>query len=386
MAGQTTRIRASLQQNKGFWVVRGRVVDPKTGRTRQRSKSTGLTVKGNHKREAQEAMREIVQKWELEAAGMKEEDEHLFSEFAERWLERKRALKVRETTIHSYEDYFRLYIGPKFGDTPMADISQDDLQAFFFGFLKSHSVNTARRVNCVFSGAFQEAVRAGIVPVNLADRDHLDFPKAKKFEGSAYTERQVANLLAVAKQEGEPIYAAVVLAALYGLRRSEVLGLRWRDVDFERGTLTVSNTVVMDGYATVEAEKTKSANSHRVINLFPVTMEYLKALKKAQQGGGVIPQKVVAWPDGKELHPDYITRKAKKLMKQAGLPVIRFHDLRHTAASLLAPVVSPQQLQRFMGHEDISTTYAIYAHYMDKERRATSEAMNGILEGAGISL
>lgn len=384
MASQT--VKASLHDDRGIWVVRGRVFDPITEKMKQRAKSTGLSVKGNNKRRAEALMREIVQQWEREATGMKVEDEHLFSEYAQRWLERKRALNIRETTIHSYQNYMRLYIGPKFGNVPIADITQDDLQSFFFDFLRSHSVSTARRVNCVFSGAFQEAVRAGIVPVNLADRDHLEFPKAKKFEGSAYTERQVSDLLAAAKQEGEPIFAAVVLAALYGLRRSEVLGLRWRDVDFERGTLTVSNTVVMDGYATVEAEKTKSANSHRVINLFPVTLDYLKSLKKKQQGGGVIPQKVVAWPDGKELHPDYITRKAKKLMKQAGLPVIRFHDLRHTAASLLAPVVSPQQLQRFMGHEDISTTYGIYAHYMDKERRATSEAMNGILEQAGISL
>ena len=94
--------------------------------------------------------------------------------------------------------------------------------------------------------------------------------------------------------------------------------------------------------------------------------------------------KVCVWPNGEEVRPDYITSKTKKLMKESGLRVIRFHDLRHTAASLLAPAVSPQQLQRFMGHEDISTTYGTYAHLMDKERKATSAAMNSVFEKAGV--
>ena len=93
-----------------------------------------------------------------------------------------------------------------------------------------------------------------------------------------------------------------------------------------------------------------------------------------------------AWLNGDRVRPDYIYRKTQKLMNQAGLPVIRFHDLRHTAASLLAPSVSPQQLQRFLGHEDISTTYGTYAHLMDRERVATAETMSYIMAGSGMSV
>ena len=89
--------------------------------------------------------------------------------------------------------------------------------------------------------------------------------------------------------------------------------------------------------------------------------------------------------DGNTVKPDYIIRKAKQIMKKAELPVIRFHDLRHTAASLLAPHVTPKQLQEFLGHEDIETTLGIYTHVMDDQKRATSVIMNSILDDSNIA-
>lgn len=380
------RVKASLQEDRGYWVVRGRVFDPETGKMRQRSKSTGLTVKGNHKREAQEAMREIVKRWEQEANGKRSTGGPLFSEFVDKWIERKRSLHIKENTIKSYQDYVKSHIGPRFGNIPITQITVDDLEAFYSEYLKTHTVSSARKVNCVISGAFKEGIRAGIVRANLADHDHLELPKSEKFDGAFYTEGEVAALLAAAKEAGEPIHAAIVLAALYGLRRSEVLGLRWRDVNFARGTLTVCNTVTANGELWIEEERTKTKKSHRTLNLIPATIPYLESLKKTQRAAGIVPLKVCIWPNGERVRPDYIYRKTQQLMKQAGLPVIRFHDLRHTAATLLAPGVTPQQLQRFLGHEDISTTYGTYAHLLDREREATSEAMNGILQDAGISL
>lgn len=384
MAGQI-KVSASLQEDRGKWVVRGRVCNLTTGETKQRAKSTGFPTKGNHKREAQAAMQEIIKQWELDAKAQMKDDGHMFLEYVERWLQRKEKMRIKATTLQSYRDSLRLHVAQRFADVPITEISLDDLDSFFTDFLKEHTVSSARRLNCIFSGAYQEAIRAGVVLVNLADSSHRDFPKEKKFEGSAYTGDEAAVLLDEAKKEGEPIYAAVVLATLYGLRRSEVLGLRWRDIDFNRGTLTISNTVVMSGELKIEAETTKSTHSHRVISLLPDTIPYLKSLKKAQQAAGIIHNKVCAWPDGGEVRPDFLTRKVKKVMKRAGLLPIRFHDLRHTAASLLAPMVTPQQLQHYLGHEDISTTFGTYAHYMDKERNATSATMNQIIQDAGIT-
>ena len=385
MAGQI-KVSASLQEDRGIWCVRGRVCDLYTGKVTHRSKSTGLSVKGNHKREAQAAMQEIVEEWEADANKDLQNNSPLFSVFVEKWLERKRSLKIKENTIKSYQDYVKSHIGPRFGNIPISQITVKDIEDFFFEYLKTHTVSSARKVNCVLSGAFKEGIRAGYVQANLADSSHLEFPKAEKFEGTFYTEEEVAALLEAAKEEGEPIRAAIILAVLYGLRRSEVLGLRWRDVNFVKGTLTVCNTVTANGELWIEESKTKTAKSRRTLNLIPATIPYLESLKKAQRLAGIVPMKVCAWLNGDRVRPDYIYRKTQKLMKQAGLPVIRFHDLRHTAASLLAPSVSPQQLQRFLGHEDISTTYGTYAHLMDRERVATAETMSYIMAGSGISV
>ena len=199
-----------------------------------------------------------------------------------------------------------------------------------------------------------------------------------------YNEKQVAKLLAGAKEVGEPILAALTLALYYGLRRSEVLGLRWTDIDFENKTMTISNTVVQNGELRIEVEETKTKKSHRSIGLIASTIPYLQALKEKQKEAGLILDKVCVWPDGNLVRPDYITRKATKIMKKCSLPHIRFHDLRHTAASILAPHVTPKQLQEFLGHEDISTTLGIYTHILDDQRKATSDTMDSLLGKSAI--
>ncbi len=378
-------VTASLVDDHGTWTVRGRVYDPDTGETKQRSKSTGYKVKANTKRRAEAKMQEIVEKWKEECEAGSRAASPVFAVYLQKFIDRKRRLRTKANTIKSYQDYIQNHIKPQLGGIPIGEMTLQDIEGFYTEYLKSHTVDSARKVNCVVSGAFREAIRDGMTQVNLADSDHLEFPKAKKYEGgTAYTAREAAMLLDAAKAAGEPIRAAITLGVCYGLRRSEVCGLRWKDIDYELGTLTVCNTVVSNGSLWIESEATKTANSHRTIDLFPNTIPYLKELKKAQEEAGLTLDKVCVWPNGEEVRPDYITRKTKKLMKEKGLRIIRFHDLRHTAASLLAPAVSPQQLQRFMGHEDISTTYGTYAHLMDKERKATSEAMNRVFEKAGV--
>ena len=178
----------------------------------------------------------------------------------------------------------------------------------------------------------------------------------------------------------------MTLAVLYGLRRSEVVGLRWRDIDFENATLTVSNTVVCNGEVWIEEEITKTPKSHRCIALYPSTIPYLQELKQEQLRSGIPLDKVCVWPNGDRLRPDFLTYKLKSLMKKNGLRVIRFHDLRHTAAAMAASVLSPQQVQGLLGHGDIGTTFGTYGHYMDRQRRETATAINAIIEEAGIML
>lgn len=220
-------------------------------------------------------------------------------------------------------------------------------------------------------------MRDGIIPVNFAE--YVEFPKAEKFEGKVYTVEQVADLIEAAETEGEPIHAAVILAVCYGLRRSEICGLRWSDIDFNSGKLYVRNTVVQNGRMRIETERTKTAKSRRTIGLIGSTVPYLMQLKQKHIHSGIQLDKVCVWTDGKEVRPDYITYAIGKLMEKYGLERIRLHDLCHTAGTLLSTRATMKQVQEFLGHEDISTTANIYVHLLDEDRKVTSEIMDAIL-------
>lgn len=378
MASQ--KVTASLQNDKGTWTVRGRVFDPSTGRMRQRTKSTGLKVKDKTKRKAEKMMEEIVKQWQDEAEGIARTVSPPFLVYVNRFMERQKAKRRKANTIKSYQDYIDCHIKPKLGSIPTAELTLDDLEKFYAEYLMTHAVSSARKVHVVIRGAVKEAIRDGIFQYNFADR--VEFPTSHKFSGAVvYTPDEVEKLLSAAKAAGEPIRAAVTLAVCYGLRRSEVVGLRWKDIDFEGNSLTVSNTVVQNGELKIEAELTKTKAGNRSIALLPVTIPYLKELKEKQEAAKLKTDKVVAWMDGQEVRPDFISRKTGQLMKKCGLPVIRFHDLRHTAASLLAPHVTPEQLRDFLGHEHISTTYDVYTHVLNDQKKATSAAMNEVLKG-----
>lgn len=379
------KISASLVDDRGTWTVKGRVFDPVTGKVRQRTKSTGFKVKDSTKRKAEAKKQEIISEWEAEIAGVERSTSPLFSVYVQKFIDRKRVLRKKENTIKSYQDYIDVHIIPKLGNIPIQEMTLHDLEDFYREYLGTHTVNSARKVNVVISGAFREAIREGLIQVNLADKDHLEFPKAEKYDGGTYyTDKEVASLLNASKEYGEPIRVAMVLGVCYGLRRSEVCGLRWKDIDLENETLTVTNTVVSNGELWIEAEDTKTNSSYRMLYLCQMTISYLKALKQSQEKAGIELDKVCVFPNGERVRPDYISSKTKKVMQRAGLRVIRFHDLRHTAATLLAPNVSAQQLKAFLGHYDKSITYGVYAHLMDKERKATAETMNTILKNAGV--
>lgn len=174
----------------------------------------------------------------------------------------------------------------------------------------------------------------------------------------------------------------------YGLRRSEAIGLRWRDIDFQAGTICICNTVVRNK-TIIEAERTKSKASNRTLYIIPETREYLLTLKHNQEKNRMIMQgayhnnndRVCVWDNGKPLKPDYISKAFPKLLIKYNLPHIRFHELRHTAGSLLlAKGLSAKQIQEYLGHEQVSTTLDIYGHLSIEGKKEASNAMGGMLK------
>lgn len=372
-------VKGALYDDNGTWTVRARVFDPASGKVKQRSKSTGFKVKDSTKRRAEQAMREIVAGWEKEANAVPVKRDPLFSEHIEKWLEKK-SFSRGENTVLSYIDYANKHILPALGSLKVRSMPLQHLQLYYNAKLDSLSVNTLRKHHVVISGALLDAVRDGIITTNFAD--YVEFPRRQKYEGKAYTPEQVAALLDAVEQEGEPIRAGVTLAVCYGLRRSELLGLRWKDIDFEAKTLSVRNTVTKYRDLVVEAEQTKTKKSHRTIDLIESTIPYLLQLQQTQEQNGLVLDKVCVWPDGRTVRPDYITARTRRIMEKYGLEHIRVHDLRHTAATLLASRATLKQVQEFLGHEDISTTGNIYAHLMDRDRKATSDIMDGVLRNS----
>ena len=370
-------VKGNLINDNGTWAVRARVYNPSTGKTHQRPKSTGFKVKDSSKRKAEQAMQDILFQWEKESNTEIVARNPLFEDYVQIWINKK-TLILKANTMKSYISYADANIIPALGKFKVRRITLRHLQTYYGELLKTLSVNSVKKYHVVIKGALLEAVRDGVINTNFAD--YVEFPKAVKYEGKAYSESQVSALLNAIQREGEPIQAAITLAVCYGLRRSEICGLRWSDVNFETGKMYIKNTVTQNGSLKLETERTKTEKSRRVIDLMSVTIPYLLQLKQRQESAGIKLDKICVWPDGRPVRPDYITKKSRMLLKKYGLEHIRVHDYRHTAASLMATQATPKQVQMFLGHEDISTTMNTYVHIFDADRKAASDIMNSILE------
>ena len=197
--------------------------------------------------------------------------------------------------------------------------------------------------------------------------DLVVMPHAAQFTGTFYTEAQMRDLLTAVKNER--LYPIVYVTALYGLRRSEVLGLKWDSINFAMQTLTIRHTVARVTKV-VEKNKTKNASSFRSFPLTDDAVRLFKILLQQEQyyrnhfGKDYIDNNYVfTWEDGHPYSPDYVSHTFHKLLKKYDLPHIRFHDLRHTCASmLLSEGYGLKDVQEWLGHSDIKMTANIYGH------------------------
>lgn len=174
-----------------------------------------------------------------------------------------------------------------------------------------------------------------------------------------------------------PIYPAVALALLYGLRRSEVLGLRWDAVDFERNTLAIQFTVVKN--LTIQASnQTKTESSRRVFQMLPEVREMLLKLKENAPSGSLY---IFCHADGSVWRPDSLTRTFQRQLAHIGLPKMRFHDLRHSTASMLFDRGwALEDVKNWLGHSDIETTSNIYLHYGRQRKVLLADTLSGMFD------
>ncbi|MDR3643789.1 MAG: site-specific integrase [Clostridia bacterium] len=342
------------------------------GKRKTKSISTGLPIKGNKKR-AEALLAETREKYESGDRILK--NALLFSDFMLQWLEMMKN-SVELTTYSSYALTIKNRIAPYFEEKgiKLDDLKPKDIQDYYqYGLnVEKVSANTVIHRHANIRKALQYALKTGLISYNPADR--IERPRKEKYTATTYNDKELEKLFSVVK--GERIELAVILGAFYGLRRSEVVGLRWDAVDFERKTITIRHTVtqvLLNGKETVVAkDRTKTKSSYRILPLVAPFEKLLHRIKSEQ----LLNQKVCGsaycqeYLDyiyvnelGERIQPNYITQNFEITLKNNSLKKIRFHDLRHSCASLLyANGVSLKEIQEWLGHSDISTTSNIYTH------------------------
>lgn len=344
--------------------------------------STGIKVDEGSKRAAQKTHRKIV--YEYEQKKIIYSEKMLFDNWIIKWLEQKKN-EVELNTWEAYDLYAKKHIIPFFQERriTLSNISPQHIQEYYNSRITlGLSANSIKKHNVVIRGALQDALKKNLIAYNPADRATL--PKLEKFTGSFYTADMANQLLDVI--EKEPIKPVILLTLFYGLRRSEVLGLKWNAVDFKNDTIEIKNTVVRV-QTVFEKDRTKNKKSHRTMPLIPEVKVYLKSLQKEQKNNRflfgneyLINDHICVWSDGKPFSPDYITHRFKRILEVNNLPIIRFHDLRHTTASiLLSKGFSLKEIQEWLGHSDLSTTADIYGHLEYKEKIKIAENMGNLL-------
>ena len=358
------------------------------GKRRTKWVNTGLPVRGN-KKKAEAFLMEERKKFQ---SGEPVTEGVLFADYIEQWLDVAKPT-IAVATYASYCSMVKRVIAPYFRERgiTLQGLTPKDIQDFYLEKLKTVSASSVIHYHANIHRALKHAVKLDLIPTNPADK--VDRPKKERFIGSFYDADEVNKLFEVSK--GTKLEFPILFGAFYGLRRSEALGLKWDAIDFENDSITIRHTVTsvtLDGKVQVVAsDTTKTKSSLRTLPLVPFVKERLLVLKKEQENNRRLCGRsyhkqyagyVCINEMGDLIKPHYVTEQFPKLLDANGLRRIRFHDLRHSCASLmLANGVPMKQIQDWLGHSDFSTTANIYAHLDYSTKLSSADAM---LSGLGF--
>lgn len=322
----------------------------------------------------------------------------LFGDYMSYWLESHKH-NVSLSTYASYESQISTRIKSYFNEQHirLGELTSEDIQEFYNRCMDGtlgHDIeiissNTVIHYHANIRLALEYARKKRWVPTNEADL--VTRPKKKQYIGSFYNEEELEKMFEIFK--GTKLEFAVMMAAYYGLRRSEIVGLQWKNIDFERKVITIAHTVTeftLKGKRVESAnDKTKSKKSYRSLPLIPKMEELLIKMQKEQnrnrklcRSSYISKYKAYIYVNeiGERIRPNYITTNFQSKLVKNGMRKIRFHDLRHSCATLLlSQDVSLKDIQEWLGHEDVTTTEKIYAHYNYKKKEKTAGIIAEIL-------
>jgi len=377
---------ATLQVKKGRpnYYVLIRYKDTNTGGEKQKWEVTDIPVKGNNKRKAEEKRIEVLADFKENNHRLSSTKDIFFTVFIEEWLENTRH-SIASTTYDAYRLVIRNQIIPFYQSKKLKlkDISSSHIQEYMNFKLKKVTPNTVRKHLWIMSKCFESAIKQRPSLMTFNPIKTIDMPKEVKYtEAKYYTEKQIDELLNIAK--GDIIEGIIVFALFYGMRRSEILGLKWDAINFENNSFAVKHTIVKIDKELHKKDSTKNKSSYRVLPLATIAVETLKRIKVIQnQYKSLQPNEyinedyVFTYPDGRVLLPMYVTKYFKRFLTQNNLPVIRLHDLRHSTASYLLYLgFSMKEVQIWLGHGNIGTTMNLYTHLDMEDKRNIANTLN----------
>ena len=414
MTNKTTgkkEIKGYVKEVNGIWHIVITYYN-KEGKRKFASMSTKLKIRGN-KKNATRMMEEIIELFEIPKNGQKinlkdylnkdliERKETLtklkskknspvqnlediprihagmlFSDFLFFWLKAARN-SIEENTYCTYYMTIKSRIAPYFEkrNIKLNELSTIDLQQFYTYAQEVEKISSCtilKRHNNI-NQALKYAMSLGLIKSNSAD--YVIKPKKIKYTGAAaYSQEELTQLFKVFK--GDPLELAVYIASYYGLRREEIIGIKWKNIDFENHTLTIRSVVVntnIDGKLDeLEKDRTKNKSSERTFPLVQLLEDLLLKMKQDQKrnkkiaGNCYNPNYIdYIYVDkmGNRIKPRYIAQHFAQMFKKHQMRHIRFHDLRHTCATImLTKGENLVKVQKWLGHSSISTTANIYSH------------------------
>ena len=347
--------------------------------------SLGLPEKGN-KRKAEAELARLRAEFEPPKEVGDLSSDMLFADYLLEWLEIAKG-RLAVATYSSYAAMIKKPVGPYFRqrNLTLRELEARHLQMFYSEMLRKVKPNTVIHYHAIIHSALKYAVKTDMLVQNVADK--VDRPKKNSFQPVFLSAEEMQKMFEALR--GTKLELPVLVAAFYGFRRGEVLGLKWDAIDFERGTISVIRTVTtitLDGKQTeIEQQSAKTKSSLRTLPLIGSFREYFLQVKGAQElnkqicgncynheyDGFVFVDEL-----GERMRANYLTSAFPKFLEDHGLRRMRFHDLRHSCASLLlANGVPLKHIQEWLGHSDFTTTANIYAHLDYKSKITSAQAM-----------
>jgi integrase len=311
-------------------------------------------------------------------------------EFVGPWLAGLQNQGRKPSTLRGYRVALDTHVLPRLGNAALQEIRASDLDAMYAEMLRAgRSMSTVHHVHAVINKLLNDAERKGLVIRNvarMANAPSLTTARARAPEMTVWSPAELASFLTAI--EGNRNEALFRLMALTGLRRGEVAGLRWADVQLDRHRLTVNQAAtVIDGDEVLDTPK--SRRSRRVIDLDPDTTALLQRHRTRQRElylrlgvSASASDRLFTNDVGDPIRPDSIGQAFSRLVASAGVPRIRLHDLRHTHAShLLLAGVNVKVVSERLGHASVSFTLDTYAHVMPGQQAEAASAAAALLEG-----